>query len=82
MLRDGALVTPRNILTSKETGQGVTSVYEQEHVQNVLTEELDITEGIVIVLLFIILYCTFSAVSSQLHNLAMSNNVEGIRQEV
>ena len=35
-LRDGTIVTPRNILTSTESGQGLVSVYEQELVQAVL----------------------------------------------
>ena len=46
-LRDGTMVTPRNILTTTESGQGVVSVYEQELVQAVLPGEHDITDGIV-----------------------------------
>ena len=55
-LRDGTIVTPRNILTSTESGQGLVSVYEQELVQAVLPGEHEITNSIVIFFSPIILY--------------------------
>ena len=60
-LRDGTIVTPRNILTSTESEQGLVSVYEQELVQAVLPGEQDITDGIVIFFLK-----SFSILNSQL----------------
>ena len=45
MLRDGTQVTPRCVLTTTETGQGLVSVMEADVVDSVIPSRIDVTQG-------------------------------------
>ena len=45
MLRDGTTVTPRSILTTTETGQGVVSVVDESVVETLVPDRVDVTQG-------------------------------------
>lgn len=56
VLRDGTRVTPRSVMTTTETGQGIINVLEQQQIEQVLVVTQDVTQSMRLYLILDIIF--------------------------